>query len=88
MTRPLADQIIARMLRDRSFLIALRDAATEDDYRAAVDDEFYDGAWDSGLTLAERQYFINLDYQAIIDSQDALNTELQPYSSSQFFITD
>ncbi|MHA2026346.1 MAG: hypothetical protein ACW98U_10645 [Candidatus Thorarchaeota archaeon] len=83
MARPLADQIIARMLRVRDFLISMRD----DGPQTAVDVEFYPGAWDD-LSPAEQQYFQGLDYQAIINSQDALDQELGPYSSSYFFITD
>jgi hypothetical protein len=83
MARPLADQIIARMLRDRDFLISMRD----DGPAIAVDNEFYTDAW-GDLTPAVQHYFLNLDYQAIIDSQDQLDTELGPYSSSSFFITD
>ncbi|MFW9975695.1 MAG: hypothetical protein ACFFDQ_10540 [Candidatus Thorarchaeota archaeon] len=83
MARIDADKIIARMLRDRAFLESMRDKGPA----IAIDDEFYDGAWDD-LTPEEQQYFLSLNYQAIIDSQDSLDGELQPYSSSQFFITD
>ncbi len=84
MTKSFVDKIIARMLKDRSFLDAMISAGPA----AAINDEFNNPeAWDS-LSPEEQQYFLSLDYQAIKDSQDSLNAELQPYSSSQFFITD
>ncbi len=83
MVRIDADKIIARMLKDRSFLESMRDKGPA----AAIDDEFYVDAW-LDLTPEEQQYFLGLNYQAIIDSQDSLDAELLPYSSSQFFITD
>ncbi|MFW9794101.1 MAG: hypothetical protein ACFFEE_07365 [Candidatus Thorarchaeota archaeon] len=77
------DDIIAKMLSDRNFLLAMQQNPAQ-----AVIDEFGKKTWYRDLNEEEREYFRTLDYQAIIDSQDALDTELDPYSSSQFFITD
>ncbi len=80
----LFDKIIARMLKKRDFLKAMKA-----DPAAAVDDEFGGGKWALGLTAEQRNYFEKvLDYDKLIAGQDGLDDALDPYSSSHFFITD